>query len=317
MAVAPRTAAGFVKFKPAPPGSRVALVAPASPFDRAEFDAGLHELRALGFIPVYDESIFERSGFVAGSAEVRAAALQQALTRDDVRAVVAVRGGYGSVEVLEALDAEAVREARVAFVGYSDLTSVHAWLGGQAGVTSLHGPMIDGRLAQGASAYDKASFLRALTTEPLGELAPEGVTVLRPGEARGPLFGGTMTQLVASLGTPFAFRPPAGAVLFLEEIAERPYRLRRMLVQLRLSGILASAAALVFGQMPRCDEAGGTPAARDVIADVLDGFPGPVLFGFPSGHTKTPLLTLPFGVDARVQAGPRPALVFDEAAAGE
>jgi muramoyltetrapeptide carboxypeptidase len=293
------------------------LVAPASPCDRAEFDAGLQELRALGFTPVYDDSVFERSGFVAGAAGVRAAALQEALTRDDIRAVVAVRGGYGSVEVLTALDAEAVREARVAFVGYSDLTSVHGWLGGQAGVTSLHGPMIEGRLAQGESAYDRASFMRALTAEPLGELAPEGVTVIRPGDARGPLFGGTMSQLAASLGTPFAFRPPAGSVLFLEDVAERPYRVRRMLVQLRLSGILASAAALVFGQMPRCNEPGGEPSARDVIAAELEGFPGPVLFGFPSGHTTAPLVTLPFGVEARVQAGPRPSLVFDEAAAGE
>lgn len=317
MGVAPRTTGGLVKFRPAPPGSRVALVAPASPIDREAFDAGLAALRALGFEPVFDESVFERSGFVAGTAAARARALQSAMTREDVRAVVSVRGGYGSVELLTALDATAVLSARTAFVGYSDLTSVHSWLGCQAGLTSLHGPMIDGRLARGESAYDRQTLLRGLTADPLGELTPDGLEVLRAGEARGPLFGGTLTQLVSSLGTPFEFRPPPGAILFLEEVAERPYRLRRMLMQLRLSGRLASAAALVFGQMPQCDEPSGAPTARGVVAEVLEDFPGPVLFGFPSGHTTTPLMSLPLGVETCVVASGRPALVVTEAAAAE
>jgi muramoyltetrapeptide carboxypeptidase len=129
------------------------------------------------------------------------------------------------------------------------------------------------------------------------------------------LFGGTLTQLLASLSTPFEFRPPAGHVLFLDEVGERPYRLHRMLTQLRLSGRLASASAVVFGQWPRCDEPGGTVTARAVIKDVLDGFPGPVLFGFPSGHTTQALISLPLGVRARVVAHGTPALVVEESAA--
>src|SRR5687767_15298629 len=100
------------------------------------------------------------------------------------------------------------------------------------------------------------------------------------------LIGGTLTQITASLGTPFAFTPPAGCVLFLEDVAERPYRLDRMLTQLRLSGVIDRAAALVFGEMSRCDEPGGDPAARDVIRELTAGFAGPVLFGLPSGHTS-------------------------------
>ena len=112
------------------------------------------------------------------------------------------------------------------------------------------------------------------------------------------LVGGTLTQLVASLGTPFAFDPPAGCVLFLDEVAERPYRLDRMLTQLRLSGLLARASAIVFDELPRCDEPGGSPTARDTVRRVLADFRGPVLFGLPSGHTDGPTLTLPFGVMA-------------------
>jgi muramoyltetrapeptide carboxypeptidase len=315
--VSDRTAGGLVKFRPVRPGSRVALVAPASPFGRIEFDAGVAELRTLGLEPVYDQSVFARDGFVAGSAQSRATALLSAMGREDIAAVVAVRGGYGSVELLSLLDATAARATRTAFIGYSDVTSVHAWLGCHVGMASVHGPMIDGRLSKGPTRYDRESFLASLTAEPMGELAPEGVQVINRGEAAGPLFGGTLTQLLASLGTPFEFRPPNGHVLFIDEVAERPYRLRRMLTQLRLSGLLAAASAVVFGQLPRCDEPGGAPTARDVLADQLEDFPGPVLFGFPSGHTTTPLVSLPFGVQTRVVATPAPALVFEEAAAAE
>jgi muramoyltetrapeptide carboxypeptidase len=128
------------------------------------------------------------------------------------------------------------------------------------------------------------------------------------------LIGGTLTQIVASLGTPYAFEPPKGCALFIDEIAERPYRLDRMLTQLRLSGILARTSAIVFGELPRCDEPGGAPTAQDVILDVLSGFPGPILFGLPSGHTAGPTLTLPFGVRARVTAEPTPGISIDEPA---
>ena len=129
------------------------------------------------------------------------------------------------------------------------------------------------------------------------------------------LVGGTLTQLLASFRTPFEFDPPAGHVLFIDEVAERPYRLDRMLTQLRLSGWLARASALVFGELPRCDEpADGGVTARGVVARVLADFPGPVLFGLPSGHTTGACLTLPFGVRARVVAGSRPAVIIEEAA---
>jgi muramoyltetrapeptide carboxypeptidase len=313
----PRTAAGLIKFRPVRRGSRVALVAPASPFDRAEFDAGVAELGRLGFEAVYDERVFEREALTAGRPRLRTSALLDAFDKMDADAVVAVRGGYGSVELLPDLDADRIRRSRTAFVGYSDLTALHSFLGATVGLASVHGPMIEGRLAKGPEAYDPATFLASLGTDPLGELMPGGLEMVQPGLAAGPLAGGTLTQLLASFETPFAFRPPSGHVLFLDEVAERPYRLHRMLTQLRLSGRLATAAAVVFGQLPRCDEPGGVVTARDVVSDVLAGFPGPVLFGFPSGHTTTPLISLPFGVQTVVVGHPtRPRLVVEEAAAG-
>jgi muramoyltetrapeptide carboxypeptidase len=286
-----RTKAGLLKFRPLRPGARVALVAPASPFDRKEFDAGLAELRRLGLEPVYDESVFDRQTFVAGSARTRAEALCRAWSRTDVDAIISVRGGYGSVEVLPLLAADPIRASRTAFIGYSDVTSVHAYLNCHVGLASVHGVMVEGRLATGTSAYDPDTFLRSLGRAPMGEVAPDGVDVVRPGETAGPLFGGTLMQLLASFGTPFEFRPPAGHVLFLDEVAERPYRIHRMLTQWRQAGRLQNAAAVVFGQFPRCDEPGGAVTARGVIQECLADFPGPVLFGFPSGHTTTPLVS--------------------------
>jgi muramoyltetrapeptide carboxypeptidase len=297
------------------PGDRIAVVAPASPFRREEFDAGLAELRRLGFEPTYEPTVFDREAYVAGTAETRAAAIRSALADPSVAAVIGVRGGYGSVHVLPLLDPAAVRGARKAIVGYSDLTSLLTFVTGGCGLVAFHGPTVAGRLDRGATAYDAASLVGALTcSEPLGELVPAALEVLSPGEASGPLHGGNLTQLAASLGTPFAFAPPGGCVLFLEDVNERPYRLDRLWTQLRLAGIIERAAAIVFGDFPGCDEQGDEVRGRDTLFALTRGFAGPVLFGLPSGHTRGAALTLPLGVRARVVASARPTLVIEESA---
>jgi muramoyltetrapeptide carboxypeptidase len=309
-----RTRAGLRKVRPAGPGSRIRILAPASPFDRAEFDAGVRELERLGLVPVYDDRVFEKQAYVAGSAVSRAQQLREAWLDPTIDAIIGVRGGYGSVQCLPWLDVADLAGPPAAFIGYSDLTTIHSWLGCQVGVTSVHGPMLDRKLSAGPDAYDVTSFLRSLSPEPVGELQPEGVETLKTGEAEGPLFGGTLGQLLGSLGTPWAFAPPAGYVLFLDEVGERPYRLDRMLVQAKQAGLFARATAIVVGQLPKCDEEGGTVAGRSVVADALADFAGPVLFGFPSGHTTTSLVTVPLGVHTVVIADSAPRIVITESA---
>ena len=303
----------FLKPRAVRPGARIAIVSPASPFSREEFDRGLSELRRLGYEPVYEEDVFAREGtYLSGAADVRAAAFSRAWSDPSIAALMAVRGGYGSVQMLPLLDGYAIRRTPKLFIGYSDNTSILTWLTCRCGMTALHGPMIDGRLAKGADGYDEASFVGLLQNGTGLALSPDGLETIRGGEAAGPLFGGTLTPLTASLGTPYAFDPPPGCLLFLEDVNERPYRLDRMLTQLRLAGILARARALVFGEMRGCDEASGQPRAVDVIWTFAKDVAGPVITGFPSGHTSGPCWTLPLGVRFRVVTAPRPSVVVEE-----
>jgi len=297
------------------PGDRLAVVAPASSFNREEFDRGVEEIRRLGLVPVYDDSVFERDRYLAGSPAVRAAAVRTAWADPSIAALIGVRGGYGSAQILPLLNREEARRACKPFIGYSDLTAMLTFLTIGCGMVAFHGPMLDRRLSKGAAGYDLDSFSQALTrAQPMGELSPPGLETIRAGEAKGLLLGGTLTQLLASIGTPFAFAPPRGFVLFLDEVGERPYRLDRQVLQLRQTRLLARASAVVIGELPNCDEPNGDLTGRAVMADLFSDFPGPVLIGFPSGHTTGPTMTLPFGVTARVIGGNQPRLVIEEAA---
>jgi muramoyltetrapeptide carboxypeptidase len=294
-------------------GDRIALLAPASGFRPADLEAGVDELRRLGFEGVYPADVFARTSFEAGTPEHRARLLHDAWRDDAIAAIMAIRGGYGSQQLLPLLEPEVMRSARKLLIGYSDITTLLSW-SAMHGVVALHGPMVEGRLSIGTSKYDEDTFLRAVTRpEPLGELRHDALEVFVPGDAWGPVLGGTLTQLVATLGTPWAIDPPRGAILLLEDVGERPYRVHRMLTQLAQSGVLARAGALVFGECRDCDEPGGRVPIRAALREFTRGFPGPVLFGLPFGHTRGPSLSIPIGVRGRVCSSP-PMLVLEEAA---
>ena len=294
-------------------GDRIAVIAPASPFDRRMFDRGIAELAALGFEPSFDDAVFERHGYVAGSPERRAAALMAAWQDPQVAGVFAVRGGYGSAQMLPFLEVTAAVEGRKPFVGCSDLTALLIFLTTRCDTVGFHGPMLV-NLADGEKGYDRRSLLGAISGRgPLGELCPTDVEVVKPGEATGVLLGGTLTQVLASLATPYAFDPPAGYVLLLDDVAERPYRVDRMLTQLVQTGLLSRASAVVCAEFPGCSDDEGHDALS-VVRDVLSSFSGPVLYGFPTGHTAGALYTVPVGVTVTVVTRPLAGLIIDEAA---
>ena len=296
------------------PGDRIALVSPASPFDRAEFDAGAGELRRLGFEPVWDDRVFAREPMVSGPPELRARAFLDALRDPSIRAIIAVRGGYGSVEILPFIEPRDLLQAGKIVCGYSDITSLLIYSVCHAGVIAFHGPMIERRLSLGEAGYEAWSFRAALTDAetPMGKLQPDGLSVIKTGTAEGMLLGGTLTQIAAGLGTPFGIKINRPTILFLEDIAERPYKVRRMLTQLRLAGVFHQVTGIVLGAMAGCDEPSLT--ACDVVAGFFSDFDGPILSGFPSGHGPAPAWTLPFGVQSSMSTSDGGALWIEEPA---
>jgi muramoyltetrapeptide carboxypeptidase len=297
------------------PGDRIAIVAPASPCARDQVARGVVELETWGFEVVVDARVYESCGYVAGEPAARAAHLHEVFDDPTVAGIVCTRGGYGSVQLLPHLDLARIGRTPKVFVGYSDITTLLNAFTLRAGFVTFHGPMLEGRLGGEPGRYDRDSFAKALTSpEPMGALVPDRLEVLRPGEATGILVGGTLTQLVASLGTPWVFEPPEGCLLFIDEVNERPYRLDRLLTQAVQARLLARVAGVVVNELPGCDEPGDGPKGLDVVRDLLRDFPGPVVAGFPSGHSPGATITLPLGVKATLLATGRPALVIEEAA---
>jgi muramoyltetrapeptide carboxypeptidase len=299
-------------------GDRIALLTVASPSRPEDLDAGADQLRALGFEPVIGPPIPSDApgvSYVAGSAARRAAQLREALTDPAIAAVVAARGGYGSAHLLPYLDLAEVRQTQTLLVGYSDITALLDTWAGLAGLVSIHGPMAEGRLARGPEAYDRDSFMRIVSEPvPYGRLATPDAMVLQRGEAAGILRGGTLTQIAALLGTPWAFAAEEPTILFLDEVNERPYRLDRLLWQLRAAGVFAHVIGVLFNQLPGCDEAGGTVTAVDAVRHALDGLAVPVVTGVPIGHTSGAMLTVPFGVRVTLTAADDVSLSIDEPA---
>jgi muramoyltetrapeptide carboxypeptidase len=267
---------------------------------REGLEKGAQELRGLGFEVRFSESLFDRRRFAAGDVERRLAELEGLFRDDAVAGIVCARGGAGAAWLLPRLDAEMLRAHPKVFVGYSDVTFLHLFLHRQ-GLVTFHGPMAARELGDGR--YDHGSFIAALT----GAGAPyvsgeDDLESLRSGEAEGRLRGGCLSILAAAAGTPWAFRADAeGTILFLEDVDERPYRIDRMLYQLRAAGAFENVRGVVFGDMKGCAPSlGDDYRLEDVLLEALAGLDVPVAIGLSSGHTSSPNVTLPLGVRARL-----------------
>lgn len=293
-----------IRPRPLRPGDLVAVAAPAGPVDPERLARGVAELERLGFTVRTAEGVLERSGFTAGPAQARLAQLGSLFTDPEVRAIACARGGAGVLHLLPFLDHALLRACPKLVLGYSDLTALHLLLG-RLGLPGLHGPMVSRELADGEPAYDRASLWHALTGE--GEPWSSGPRLLplRDGVAEGVLRGGCLSLLAACAGTPWALRTGGErVVLFVEDVGEPPYRLDRMLRQLRHSGAFAGVRGVVFGEMQGC-QPGPEIGYRleDVLLEALAGLELPIALGLPSGHVSTANVTLPLGAQVRLSCG--------------
>jgi muramoyltetrapeptide carboxypeptidase len=267
--------------QPLRPGDPVRIVAASGPFDRDAFDAGVDLLRAAGLEPRFDPDIFARWHYLAGDDIQRLHQVQAAIAEPDVGAIWTARGGYGASRLLPALDPKAVTRAGKWLVGFSDTTALHC-LWARAGVASVHGANVTTLSSWSPPARD-ALFAALFSGEPL-PLCGQGIA--GSGRGRGRLRGGNLAVLTSLAGT--GHLPDfAGAVLLLEEVGERPYRVDRMLTQLRQAGVLEALAAVVVGQLVGCEESREPAAdytALDLLANELGGLGVPVVAGVPVGH---------------------------------
>lgn len=296
------------------PGAAIRVIAPAS-FARDErVERGLASLRNLGFMPQTGAHALARGPlYFAGTAEERLEDLHAAFDDGSAAAVMSLRGGYGSNYLLKGLDLDRIAAHPKPFFAYSDLTGVQLQLLDRIGLPAFHGPMAaaDFYLDDGV---DLKSFRAALAGEPYSVGAAEGLRLLKPGVARGVLYGGCLSILSSLVGTPWE---PAteGKLLFLEDVGTKPYQVDRILWQLRAAGKLEGVTGIVFGEMMDCLQPGSEPQLLDqAILNALDGFEGPIAIGLRSGHVSRQNVTLTFGVEAELFAVEEARLSFLEPA---
>jgi muramoyltetrapeptide carboxypeptidase len=286
-------------------GDTVGIVAPASNIKRELLDAGCETLRKLGYKPFYFDSIFDQDLYFAGSVERRARELEGMFQRDDVRAVICARGGYGSNYLLEAVDLKIIAAHPKIFVGYSDNTTLLTYFADSAGFVTFHGPMVTKDFAV-ENGIDLSSWEEAVTGRGVWELdsgVESGAKPLVEGSAEGILYGGCLSMLAASLGTPYEIRT-AGTILFLEDLAAKPYQIDRMLMQLKLAGKLADVRGIVFGEMLDCvQQIDQGYTLEEVVLRVVGDLGVPVAYGLRSGHVSRRNITLPIGVRASLSVG--------------
>jgi muramoyltetrapeptide carboxypeptidase len=299
-------------FQPPPavrPRDRVAVIAPASAFDRASFEAGLALIGAR-YRAEYGPGIFERHRYLAGDDARRLSELDSALADPDVRAVFCARGGYGATRLLARLGAAGPPGPPKLLVGFSDITALHLWLQSH-GRISVHGPVLTqlGRLPPGTRER-LFSLLEATSPAP----ALNGTLTHVGGVAEGPLLGGNLSVVTRVLGTPFM---PAldGAILLLEDQGERPYRLDRMWTHLQLAGVFERVRGIVLGSFTGCEERDASYSSAEVLHDLALATGLPCAAGFPIGHGEVNE-PVPLGVRVRLDADARSLSFLEAAVAG-
>ena len=280
-------------------GARVALIAPSGPLlSSSAVDVALEQCRSFGWDAVMGKHATARDGYLAGDDASRLNDLNAALRDDTIDGIWCLRGGYGAMRLLSFLDADAMRLRPRTLIGYSDITVLHAALGGASSVITYHGPHAGTRL----SPFSRASLENAVVTQCESCGHAPGARTLRPGRADGRLVGGNLALLASLCGTPFA-PDYSDAILVLEDIGEPTYRIDRMLRQLVLSGALSRVAGIAFGSFSDGTELGdaSSRALDDVLREAADLAGVPALAGIPVGHIDDQW-TLPLGAMAALDA---------------
>lgn len=277
------------------PGDTIGIVAPASPFDVKLFDPGIRTLQSMGFQIHIPDDIYGNEGYLAGSDALRADVLHRLFADQTVDAIVCAKGGYGSLRILPLLDFALIENNPKIFVGHSDISALLSAIYSRTGLVTFHGPLIT--TISGSPEKTRQSLVAAISSEHHLKFRCSNGTTLSPGVVTGPLCGGNLATLSHLLGTPFApgFKDH---ILFLEDRAEAPYRIDRMLTQMKLAGCFQHLAGLILGDFVDC---GPLQEIFKIFSDTFADSSIPILAGFEAGHGNQNL-TIPFGLEATLDA---------------
>jgi muramoyltetrapeptide carboxypeptidase len=293
------------------PGDLVGLVAPSAAIVDSEPAAIAREsLEAMGLTVLEGESLRRRRGYLAGTDDERARDVNAMIANREVRGIFAIRGGWGAARIVDRLDYDALARDPKVVAGYSDITALHNAIHARTGLITFHSPLA----AASWATFPYEHFRRVVFDAEAPSLAPppdtadtlvpqqHRVRTIRPGRARGRLLGGNLTVLSHLVGT--GYLPDfGGAILFLEDIGEEPYRLDRMMTQLRLAGILDGLAGFVFGKCTDCEpgDGYGSLTLEDVLTDHVASLGIPAWFNAMIGHIRDQW-TIPVGLEAEIDA---------------
>ena len=304
----------LMKVRPVNEGAGISVISPASFAMQERVERGLERLRLLGYSPKPGSNTQRRGPlFFAGSVEERLADLHAAFSDPETSIIAAVRGGYGSNYLLDDVDLRLIGKNPKPLFAYSDMTGVQLHLLDQLGLPAFHGPMVaaDFYLDDGVHLD---SFQAALAGRPYTVGKAEGLRTLKPGSARGTLYGGCLSILVSLIGT--RWEPETeGKLLFVEDVGAKPYQVDRMLWHLREAGKLDGVRGIIFGEMLDCASPGAPDnLLENAILSALAGLDIPIAFGLRSGHVSRQNVSLIFGVEAELQAGDEAQLTLLEPA---
>lgn len=294
----------ILKPKKLQPGDTIGIVTPASPMLSERLTRGIQYLQQRGFQVKIGEHVSDERGYLAGSDEARAQDLNELFANSEVDAIFCTRGGYGTPRLLDQIDYTAIKAHPKILVGYSDITALQLALFRKAQLVSFSGPMVAVEMCKGVDQVTERHFWQMLT-EPTTKARlidlNDAMKIVKGGQATGRLLGGCLSLICSLLGSRFVpdFR---NAILILEDRGEEPYKIDRMLTQLRLCGILNQINGLIFGQFVECDPK-STPSLSfdEVVKDLTADLDIPIIAEFPYGHLDVKY-TIPIGVEACLNA---------------
>jgi len=284
-------------------GDTIGIVAPASNIKAELLRTGCEALTRLGYKAFYFDSILDQDLYFAGSVERRTRELEEMFRRPEVRAIICARGGYGTNYLLRSLDIGLIKAHPKIFVGYSDVTTLLTYFADAAGLVTFHGPMVtkDFSHPDGVDSFSWQMAVSGCRDWTLPPSSQPGVRPLVDGAARGILYGGCLSMLTASLGTPYEIRTE-GTILFIEDVATKPFQIDRMLMQLKLAGKFEGVRGIIFGEMLECIQSQDQGYSLDeVIIRVVGELGVPIVIGLRSGHVSKENVTLPIGAMAELQ----------------